>query len=807
MNTPNSHSQALRQRNWRPMFVHKMVTFILCLTLLLGGMVSIKTAASYQPSSAPQSATPAPVNRIEQAATPRAFRSISFSNNPGKANLNLNGEIILGEESDSLNPVSDRLVIALGPSVTVLEPGSMRPSGQSNRVWTYQNPSHPSIRKVILQRHSDQSWQFEISTCVSLPENRRFYLRIGNDWGGINLNTREMLLQMQFALNFAFQSQAMIGSAGGTVQATDTSGVVISLNIPPGALAEETFITATPLESSALIAPSGALHPGVKFQPEGLQFARPATLTFDFSATDRQITNKDFIFLMTSPMTMLPLYGSANPATKTLSALVHHFSGVQPGPGGPAFSDPAAWANAALASGQNLTLEELQSIAALAAVQQQQGCQQDCIDGGLLTQRATESITALVAQNCANDTATPTDAGLGRYIELEVVAQQLGADVPAIRTCMEGVLRALIEKAATEGMNDPSDTTLQRVIDLWGRAEQLSFPNLVTLARQKTEDVFRALIDRDGVTAAADPSDPNLRRLLDLKARAQLLGFADHERQALVKVAAGVRVIVARASSMCSTDEVAARREFLRAQTWHAAVSLDPTVDPTLSQAINDAINDCGGPEMKVKVSSNGGALGGGTGAFALNPDEGGKFVNLSLGESSAFMNYGDGPLVIASPPLQMRAEVSGGTWVEWNLTQPERNVLAWDVAASVSGNAFRQTHARGMVIVDLTFSKAGTLRIEGHSQWLEPGVGFSSGAGSYYQEITYVRDSTGYLVQRTKGWHHFGHYAFQIPASSTLTISGPGTKRLAVEHQLLGAGGQAFGQGRKVTITFTPQP
>lgn len=788
MNNLNSRPQAHSPKNRRTTPLCRMVIFTLCLALLLGITVPIKTEANHPSAPAPQVTTSAQDNRIERAATPRAFTSISLSNNPGTANLNLNGQIILGEESDSLNPARDRLVIALGSSLTVLEPGSMRPSGQSNRVWTYQNPSHPRIRKVILHRQSDQLWQFEISSRASMPENQKFFLRMGNDWGGINLNTREMLLQMQPALNFAFQSQAMIGSAGGTVQTTDASGVVISLSIPPGALSEETLITATPLENSPMVAPSNALHPGVKFEPQGLQFATPATLTLDFSATDRQITNKDFIFLMTSPMTMVPLYGSANPATKTLSALVHHFSGMQPGPGDAAFSDLAAWANEALASGQSLTLEELQSIAALANVQQQQGCQQDCIDGGLLTQRATESITALVAQNCANDTATPTDAGLGRYIELEVVAQQLGVDVPAIRTCMEAVLLALIEKAATEGMNNPSDTTLQRVIDLWGRAEQLNFPNLGTLARQKTEDVFRALIDRDGATAAADPSDPNLRRLLDLKTRAQLLGFPDHERLALVKVAAGVRVIISRASAMCSTDEVEARRQFLRAQTWHAAVSLDPTVDPTLDQAINDAIENCGGSEMKALV----------WGGYQHLPT--GVSVRTQAIGSECSSSKGDYLLQDAPPPIFLSFQGCGGSSVEFRLAESSRNVLSLD--ASYSFPASPKSSGGIWSTLTLTFNRAGTLKFETNPDW----VTNADASGQFID----VRITPSSILSAPHGI--LMRYPFTpvfIPAfatgpTTTHNISGPGT--VVMGFQISGASGAA-GSGRLLTVTFTPQP
>ncbi|MCA1632437.1 MAG: hypothetical protein LC802_01655 [Acidobacteria bacterium] len=773
----------------------------------MGVTVPIKTAAIYPPPPAPQSATPAEVNRIEQAATPHAFAFISLSNNPGAANLNLNGQILLGEQSDSLNPARDRLVIALGSSLTVLEPGALRPSGQSNRVWTYQNPSHPRVRKVILQRHSDQSWQFEISSRASMPENQRFYLRIGNDWGGINLSTGEMLLQMQPSLNYAFQSQAMIGNAGGTVQTTDASGVVISLSIPPGALSEATLITVTPLESSPLVAPSGALHPGVKFEPEGLQFARPATLTLDFSATARQITNKDFIYLMTSPMTMVPLYGRANPATKTLTALVHHFSALQPGAGDPALSDLAAWVNDILSSGQNLTLAEIQSVIAAANTLLQQGCQQNCIDTGLMAQRVGESIKAIVTAECPDATTNPTDAAFNRLGQLEALSQQVGVSVPEIRTCMEQVLRGLIEKAALAGVANPSDTTLQRVIDLWGRAEQSSFPDLVTLARQKTEDVFRALIDRDGATAAADPSDANLRRLLDLKARAQQLGFSDRERQALVKVAAGVRVMISRASAQCATNEAAARREFLRAQTWHAAVSLDPTVDPTLSRAIQDAIDNCGGSEMRTLVWGNYA-----TEAAVLHY----ATTHSEQRTLECYNNFGDKLPQNAPPPVFLRNQRCN-SYVENRLTEPSRNVLAWDVSYSTAPD----TYITDFTMVTLTFNRAGTLKLEANPDWLTD-IG-DNGANYHLLLVRVWRPSSVLSSPNVSGLVMF--YPFPnnpIPGehplhgsvtgpTTTHNISGPGT----VDFMMYTGGANpvsrrpAFGSsasGRLLTVTFTPQ-
>src|SRR6185436_19624714 len=104
-------------------------------------------------------------------------------------------------------------------------------------------------------------------------------------------------------LDMSHQAQAMIGTGGGTIETVDAAGVIIRLQIPASALTADTLIKVTPLLSSPLPDTSAALRPGVKFEPEGLQFAEPATLTMDFSATNQTIGNQHSLFLLTSPLT------------------------------------------------------------------------------------------------------------------------------------------------------------------------------------------------------------------------------------------------------------------------------------------------------------------------------------------------------------------------------------------------------------------------------------------------------------------------------------------------------------------------
>lgn len=72
-----------------------------------------------------------------------------------------------------------------------------------------------------------------------------------------------------------------IGSDGGVLVATTSSGITYTLTIPPGALPVPTKITLTPIKDQQHLPVSGGFAAGADFQPAGLQFAQPVR----FSAT------------------------------------------------------------------------------------------------------------------------------------------------------------------------------------------------------------------------------------------------------------------------------------------------------------------------------------------------------------------------------------------------------------------------------------------------------------------------------------------------------------------------------------------
>ena len=65
-----------------------------------------------------------------------------------------------------------------------------------------------------------------------------------------------------------------IGSAGGVITATSSSGITYTLTIPAGALQAPTRITLTPIKDQKNLPTSGGFAAGADFQPAGLQFAQ-----------------------------------------------------------------------------------------------------------------------------------------------------------------------------------------------------------------------------------------------------------------------------------------------------------------------------------------------------------------------------------------------------------------------------------------------------------------------------------------------------------------------------------------------------
>lgn len=85
-------------------------------------------------------------------------------------------------------------------------------------------------------------------------------------------------------LDVAREQSAMVGPAGGVVQAISEDGTVYTLAIPADALVEETEISLTPIRQIDDLPMSGGLMDGVHFEPSGLELLRAATLTVELAS-------------------------------------------------------------------------------------------------------------------------------------------------------------------------------------------------------------------------------------------------------------------------------------------------------------------------------------------------------------------------------------------------------------------------------------------------------------------------------------------------------------------------------------------
>lgn len=98
---------------------------------------------------------------------------------------------------------------------------------------------------------------------------------------------------------------------GGIMRVVDEAGVVITLDIPKGALTNDTNITLTPTTPN-----NASLHYGVKIEPENTTFNSPVTLSFNW-----HLSNK---FQETTPYTERPFVVRYLPETESTEIVAPH---------------------------------------------------------------------------------------------------------------------------------------------------------------------------------------------------------------------------------------------------------------------------------------------------------------------------------------------------------------------------------------------------------------------------------------------------------------------------------------------------
>lgn len=447
------------------------------------------------------------LNRIEDAATPEPFACfglhapVSAQGNQAKLGLPAPGStqgnqaklgIELAEESDGIDPATERVLVSLDGELLALPTGSFEPKGRNQWVYRADGPrgSGPILRIEI--RGPDPKGGIELTLHVWRPPQLGGHLlvRIGDDWGAVDLDTGERVGGGS-ELDTGTAASASVGPEGGTVSSGGWT-----LTVPPGALETTTEITLTPFADGT----------GVSLKPHGLTFDRPATLE----------GGEGTLALRTSPLSTLPLYEG------TGATVLWHFSDVEETSSDDATTDFAAWADAALADLGEMTFSEAQELLALVAYQDFTACEHDCMDRNEIVEAMTEAVAVLAESSCQDDVDDPTDAAVIRWLDLASAVDRLGGDGQPGRDCALDIFGALVAEAREAAVADPSDANLRRLVDLLREARRfLGFPEgpiidaFDAALRSLLEDAV-ALCEADQTDAGSAELERGIERIADL---------------------------------------------------------------------------------------------------------------------------------------------------------------------------------------------------------------------------------------------------------------------------------------------------
>ncbi len=298
---------------------------------------------------------------------------------------------------------------------------------------------------------------------------------------------------------------AVVGPDGGTIVATDSSDVQFELEIPAGALTSDTAITMTPaasIDGLPLAGPAAA----VDLEPDGLEFAVPATLRITFpDKPPRHPLAFGYEaggggFTIDTPIVV----GS------TLEIPVVHFS--DRGGSGSRAENMANLIAAELdhLKGKDLTIGETEELAGLIFqwldIFGERMCegqvQPICIQGA---NRVLESVRDLLAERCPAPPATPPAPTLGLVFELlriENVRVQLAdryggsiVDMPDAGQCIESIYALLVTRAVNAFVLFPVGDSLDEALAASSDGDELDgFPQQKTVAD----------VDGDGTVSNAE---------------------------------------------------------------------------------------------------------------------------------------------------------------------------------------------------------------------------------------------------------------------------------------------------------------
>jgi hypothetical protein len=688
--------------------------------------------------------------------------------------LDVGGAIALSPAGDGIDPARERVVVALGPELTVVEPGGCSCDAAGRCHCT---ASGGAIAAVELARQGAASWTYRI-TGAALPAGAgTLRLRIGNDWGGVDLATGQALPPPQPALDTGRASQATIGPAGGEVAATSAEGVRALLAVPPGALDADTPLSVTPLLSTPLASGAGLLHPGFELQPGGLRLKVPATLTLDFSATSLDVAGQG-ILLATSPLSALPQASFAFSAARTVSAAIDHFSPYAAGVPALPFADLAAWADPILQEHRQASLTDLAYLAELLAVQQRIGCSASCLDPAQAAATVRQTLAALVLEACPADTADPSQEALRRWLSVVRLAMQFNVSAPEADACAKSVLHASIDRAATQGLADPAaDRHFQRLVDLYGIAQGLGHTDEQAFARTKLELVLRRIIDFVGLTLPLTPSYPSFDRELRYLEKAQQLAFPDLALLARHHVAQGLRELLRLGSEACAQDATRAAGNAMldRALIYALAADTDPA-DATLKADLSSALGACRAPLLASML-----------GAYTVTFSPSGtdtvtETVHLTSAQiDCAYPGAGEGSpdcgsalsRLEASAAVPAQVSVEGAS-LRLTRTSPHEVVLEGDFAILLHTGGWERRNT-GMTTIGLKLPGPGVLQVDLNPAWQTgpAGIDCVEDLGGNPYTSWYATHPDAVLSTTGAEWSQFRTFLVSCPLAGAVAGSG----------------------------------
>ena len=261
-----------------------------------------------------------------------------------------------------------------------------------------------------------------------------------------------------FTLDAGAKRTATIGPAGGTLSARGSNGVEFELSIPAGALTAPQAIALTPVKHFAGLPFSGEDVAGAALEPDGLQLARPGTLTIS-GAGKFSSDSVAFAFGDASGFEV----AAPAAAGRTIVIPVSHFS--QHGAAEAAEADIASALQPILDAPRALSRSQIRYLLGLLALFDErfsaisdQSPPGFCTRQPVCRQAVTKGISSIeteIANTCTRGKARPTLFALRELSDLRSDLELLTSSSSSAADCLVEIANLVVEKVTAALKADP----------------------------------------------------------------------------------------------------------------------------------------------------------------------------------------------------------------------------------------------------------------------------------------------------------------------------------------------------------------